>query len=79
MTVEACKAGKDVYVEKPVCVTIEEGQLMVKAARKYSRVVQAGTQQRSQPHYQRLTRMIAEGAIGEVTFVRTGNYGYTAA
>ena len=77
MTVEACKAGKDVYVEKPVSVTIEEGQLMVKAARKYGRVVQAGTQQRSQPHYQRLTKMIAEGAIGDVTFVRTGNYSYT--
>src|SRR5574339_642442 len=49
MTVEACKAGKDVYVEKPISVTIEEGQLMVKAARKYNRVVQCGTQQRSQP------------------------------
>lgn len=76
MTVEACKAGKDVYVEKPISVTIEEGQLMVRAARKYNRVVQTGTQQRSQPHYQQLTKMIAEGAIGEVTFVRTGNYGY---
>ena len=76
MTVEACKAGKDVYVEKPICVTVEEGQLMVKAARKYNRVVQAGTMQRSQPHYQELTRRIREGLIGDVTFVRTGNYGY---
>lgn len=76
MTVEACKAGKDVYVEKPISVTIEEGQLMVKAARKYNRVVQCGTQQRSQTHYQQLTKLLREGAIGDVTFVRTGNYGY---
>ena len=47
MTVEACKAGKDVYVEKPACVYVEEGQKMVQAARKYNRVVQAGTMQRS--------------------------------
>jgi len=76
MTVEACKAGKDVYVEKPICVTVEEGQQMVKAARKYNRVVQAGTMQRSQPHYQELTRRIREGLIGDVTYVRTGNHGY---
>lgn len=76
MTVEACKAGKDVYVEKPICVTVEEGQLMVKAARKYNRVVQGGTMQRSQVHYQQLTKLIREGLIGDVTFVRTGNYGY---
>ncbi len=79
MTVEACKAGKDVYVEKPISVTIEEGQLMVKAARKYNRVVQCGTQQRSQPHYQQLAKFLREGGIGDVTFVRTGNYGYTPA
>src|SRR5215212_5296566 len=41
ITVEACKAGKDVYVEKPACVYVEEGQKMVEAARKYKRIVQA--------------------------------------
>src|ERR1019366_4546476 len=45
MTVEACKAGKDVYVEKPSFVYVEEGVKMVEAARKYRRVVQAGTMQ----------------------------------
>src|SRR5260221_3707028 len=45
MTVEACKAGKDVYVEKPASVYLEEGQKMVQAARKYNRVVQAETHQ----------------------------------
>src|SRR6266568_8742027 len=47
MTVESCKAGKDVYVEKPISVVVEEGRKMVEAARKYDRVVQAGTMQRS--------------------------------
>ena len=47
ITVEACKAGKDVWCEKPACVYVEEGVKMVEAARKYQRVVQAGTMQRS--------------------------------
>lgn len=47
-TVHACEAGKDVYVEKPACNTIEEGRAMVEAARRYSRVVQVGSQGRSQ-------------------------------
>ena len=58
MTVEACKAGKDVYVEKPICVTVEEGKKMVQAARKYKRVVQAGTQQRSGEHFQKAVELV---------------------
>jgi len=46
MTVLACQAGKDVYVEKPSSVAIAEGRAMVQAARKYNRIVQVGTQQR---------------------------------
>src|SRR5574340_6625 len=42
ITIEACKAGKDVYVEKPVCLGLNEGRIMIAAARKYNRVVQAG-------------------------------------
>src|SRR5450759_5175122 len=45
-TILACAAGKDVYVEKPLTVFVAEGRSMVKAARKYNRVVQVGTQQR---------------------------------
>ncbi len=75
MTVEACKAGKDVYVEKPISVTVDEGSKMVQAARKYSRVVQAGTMQRSGLHFQKATEIVKSGEIGEVTFVRTWNYG----
>ena len=47
VTIWACQAGKDVYVEKPVCHNIWEGRQMVEAARKYKRIVQAGTQRRS--------------------------------
>jgi predicted dehydrogenase len=75
MAVEACKAGKDVYVEKPISVTVEEGRIMVEAARKYNRVVQVGTMQRSGDHFQKVVRMIQDGKIGKVTFVRTWNYG----
>jgi len=76
MTVEACKNGKDVYVEKPICVAIEEGRKMVQAARKYDRVVQVGTWQRSGVHFQKAVEIVASGQLGKVTFVRTWNYGH---
>jgi len=75
MTVEACKAGKDIYVEKPVCCTVDEGLKMVQAARKYNRVVQSGTMQRSGVHFQRACEIVRTGQLGKVTFVRTWNYG----
>lgn len=76
MMVEACKAGKDVYVEKPVSVTVDEGVKMVQAARKYNRVVQAGTMQRSGKHFQEAAELVRSGKIGKVSFVRTWNVGY---
>ena len=75
MTVEACKAGKDVYVEKPISVDVYEGQMMVKAARKYERIVQVGTQQRSGDHFQQVVELIRGGEIGDISFVRNWNYG----
>ena len=75
MEVEACKAGKDVYVEKPISVYIEDGVSMVKAARKYKRVVQAGTMQRSGLHFQQAAEIVRSGVLGKVTFCRTWNYG----
>jgi predicted dehydrogenase len=75
MTVEACKAGKDVYVEKPICVAVDEGVKMVAAARKYNRVVQAGTMQRSAKHFQKAVEIVKNGDLGQITFVRTWNYG----
>ena len=74
MSVEACKAGKDVYVEKPISVTVHEGQMMVKAARKYDRVVQVGTQQRSGIHFQEAKDIVQCGRLGTISFVRTWNY-----
>jgi predicted dehydrogenase len=74
----ACQAGKDVYVEKPVSVTVDEGRRMVQAARQYSRVVQVGTQQRSGDHYQKAAEIIRGGQLGKITFVRTWNFGNQA-
>ena len=71
ITVEACKAGKDVYVETPAFVDVEEGVKMVEAARKYKRVVQAGTVERSGAPVQKAREMVQSGALGEVRFCRT--------
>ncbi|HKQ79457.1 MAG TPA: Gfo/Idh/MocA family oxidoreductase [Blastocatellia bacterium] len=73
--VMACQAGKDVYVEKPTSVTVDEGRKMVQAARKYNRVVQVGTQQRSGDHFQKAVEIIRSGQLGKITFVRTWNFG----
>lgn len=77
MAVEACKAGKDVYVEKPACVYVEEGEKMVRAARKYQRVVQAGTMQRSGGYFRKAAEIVKSGALGEVTFCHTWQAGLT--
>jgi predicted dehydrogenase len=74
-TVMACQASKDVYVEKPASCAVDEGSKMVQAARKYSRVVQVGTQQRSGDHYQKAAEIIRGGQLGKITFVRTWNFG----
>jgi predicted dehydrogenase len=69
----ACQAGKDVYVEKPLGHNIREGRAMVQAARKYNRVVQLGTQQRSGPHWIEAVERIRSGDLGKVSLVRTWN------
>jgi predicted dehydrogenase len=74
-TVMACQAGKDVFVEKPVSVAVEESKAMVAAARKHQRVVQVGLWQRSNLHFQHAVQIVREGLLGKVTFVRTWNYG----
>lgn len=70
MTIMACAAGKDVYVEKPMTLFHAEGQWMIRAARKYNRVVQVGTQQRSGQHYAQARALLQQGAIGKVHSVR---------
>lgn len=74
IAVLACQAGKDVYVEKPLAHTIDEGLKIVKAARRYNRIVQLGTQHRSAPHIREAARIVQRGDIGHVHFVRVWNY-----
>jgi predicted dehydrogenase len=74
MTMLACAAGKDVYVEKPLTLFVREGRWMVDVARRHRRVVQVGTQQRSGPHYQRARELIQNGHLGKVFSVRMGAY-----
>jgi predicted dehydrogenase len=62
----ACQAGKDVYVEKPVSHDIWEGRQIVNAARKYNRLVEAGTQNRSNPSVQAAMKFLHDGGIGDV-------------
>ncbi len=69
-TILACAAGKDVYVEKPLSVTIREGRRMVDAARKHNRVVQVGTHRRSSRLYGQLAEFVAAGTLGKVTVAR---------
>jgi predicted dehydrogenase len=77
ITVEACKAGKDVWCEKPACVYVEEGVKMVEAARKYKRVVQAGTMQRSGGFFQKAREIVKSGDLGDITFCNTFQAGTT--
>jgi predicted dehydrogenase len=70
LTVLACQAGKDVYVEKPASHNVVEGRRMVEAARKYNRIVQLGTQRRSTPCVQEAIDHVRSGAIGKVAMAR---------
>jgi len=69
-TVDACDAGKDVYVEKPLSITVYEGRRMVEAARRNRRVVQVGTHRRSSALYARLAELTLAGKIGKITVSR---------
>lgn len=70
MGIWACQAGKDVYVEKPVSHNIWEGQQLVAAARKYDRIVQAGTQNRSDVGLLRAMQYLHDGKLGPLKVVR---------
>jgi len=72
--VGACQAGKDVYAEKPLSLTIREGRLIVQAARKYKRVFQVGTQQRSMWQNYAGCKLIRSGSLGKVSKVIAHNY-----
>ncbi|MFN3323443.1 MAG: Gfo/Idh/MocA family protein [Bryobacteraceae bacterium] len=74
MTIMACAAGKDVYVEKPLTLFVREGRWMVQTARRFNRVVQVGTQQRSGRHYQKAIQLLREGYIGKIHSIRMASY-----
>jgi predicted dehydrogenase len=71
ITIWACQAGKDVYMEKPVSHNIWEGRKSVEAARKYNRIVQTGTQKRSSEAHKAAFKWIREGNLGPVKWVRS--------
>ena len=72
--VYACQAGKDVYCEKPLANSIQECNVMIKAAGLYDRVVQVGQWQRSDPHWQDSVRYLLEGHIGRIRLVKVWSY-----
>jgi len=66
IAVAAMKAGKDVYVEKPMTLTVEESKMVVAAQKKYGRVLQVGSQQRSSTHFFMAANLVRNGMIGEI-------------
>ncbi|MBI1374536.1 MAG: gfo/Idh/MocA family oxidoreductase [Phycisphaera sp.] len=67
--IEACKAGKDIYCEKPLSLTVEEAWRMVAAVRKYDRVFQTGSMQRSMSGFREACEMALNGYVGELKYV----------
>ncbi len=70
IAVHAVRAGKDVYVEKPMSHDVEEGRILVEEAKKYGRKVQVGTQQRSDRNFRRAVEIVRSGQLGEIKSVR---------
>ncbi len=69
VAIAACKAGKDIYLEKPMTFTIKEGQELKKAVRQNNRIFGLGSQQRSSPEFQHAVKLVQEGALGRITKV----------
>lgn len=69
-TIAACKAGKDVYVEKPVSITVREGRRMIEVARETKRIVQVGLHRRSAPIYAQAAEFVRSGKLGHVSVSR---------
>ncbi len=69
IAIAACKAGKDVYLEKPMTFTIKEGQELKKAVRENNRILGVGSQQRSDPNFQHAVKLVQTGALGKITKV----------
>jgi predicted dehydrogenase len=72
MTIDACRAGKDVFCEKPLTLFIAEGRKMVQVARETGRIVQTGSQQRSDDRFRQAAELVRNGAIGKIQQVLVG-------
>ena len=72
MSIHACQAGKDVYCEKPLTLTIQEGRRMVNAAREHGRIVQTGSQQRSSEEFWKACTLVRNGALGKLERILVG-------
>jgi len=66
MTIDACAAGKDVYVEKPLTHNLTEGKAVIDAQNQHQRIVQVGTQQRSMPQFQKARDIVRSGQLGDI-------------
>jgi predicted dehydrogenase len=73
--IHACQAGKDVYAEKPLTLYVREGRALVDAVRRYNRVLQVGSQQRSMAMNRVACELVRDGGLGKVLEVRAINYG----
>lgn len=73
-TIFACQAGKDVYVEKPLATSIDEGRAMLIAANRFQRVVQMGAQRQSSPSYAEAVQLVRSGQLGTVALARAWAY-----
>lgn len=73
-SIHACQAGKDVYCEKPLSLTVREGRAMVAAARRYGRVFQTGSQRRSMKHHRLGCQIVRSGCLGKIEVIIAHNY-----
>ncbi len=84
LAIAAAKAGKDIYGQKPLSLTVADGRAMVKAINRYGRIWQTGSQQRSDFNFRRVCELVRNGRIGKLHTVRCGlpggipDYGHTA-
>jgi len=69
IAIAACKAGKDVYLEKPMTLTIKEGQELRKTVRETGRILAIGSQQRSDPNFQHAVKLVQSGTLGKISLV----------
>jgi len=70
VAVRAAEAGKDIYCEKPLSLTVREGRAMVKATRKHNRIFQTGSMQRSWPEFRQAVEIVRNGLIGEIKSIK---------